>query len=341
MDIDFSKIEAPINLTTGYILSKLDEVQIFYYYFGRFELGKNYPSRFRKDRKGSTGFYVSKKTGKIIYNDLKTGEKHDCFSFVSKLYGLPFKETLKKIASDFGLLNNNPSAEASKIITESIDFDREYKANTLIQFVPGEWTSTRIKYWSDYQIDISDLKREDVYPVDRLFINKKEIRNLDELCFAYIVYEKDPITKKQNLYIKIYSPYNESMKWLSNIPLTVPFGLHNLKYGTDHIGIGKAQKDRMILLKLIESVIGTQNESEAALTNVVVQHVCFNFPRRTIIWDSDETGVENCKKFNDKGFGYFNTPKDLLEQDIKDVSDYVKAFGLKALEKLLKSKDII
>jgi hypothetical protein len=98
----------------------------------------------------------------------------------------------------------------------------------------------------------------------------------------------------------------------------------------------------MEVLKLLHpSVIGTQNESESALPDDIVKHLCFNFPRRTIIWDADETGVEACKKFNAKGFGYFNTPKHLLEKGIKDVSDYAKAFGIEALRELLQQKGIL
>jgi hypothetical protein len=332
--IDFSKVNASINIDTNFILSKIDEVQILYHYFGHFELGRNYPSKFRRDRNNSTGFYVNK-NGRIIYNDFKTGEKLNCFTFVQKLYNCSFVEALNIIVKDFGLINNNPIDEVKTNLYKSVNFDREHKKNTVIQFIPGEWTNERIKYWANYQIDICDLKKEEVYPVNRLFINKTEIYNLNHLCFAYIVHEKDRI------YTKIYSPFSERMKWISNIPITIPFGLHNLKYGTDHIIIGKAQKDRLILLKLFESVIGTQNESESALSKKLINHLKFQFSRRTIVWDSDEAGVENCRKFNSKGFGYFNTPKELLKENIKDVSDYVKEFGIKELEKLLKSKNIL
>lgn len=338
--IDFSQVDAPVNVTREFILSRLSEEMIFFYYFGRFELGKVYPSKLRKDGNPSTGFYINK-TGNIIYNDLKTGEKNNCFTFVSKLFQIPHRDALNKIALDFGLVSSKTIKPiAQSILDQGVEFDKELKKNTLIQFVPGQWTALRASYWAQYGLSIDDIKKGKIYPVDKLFLNKNEIRNLDELCFAYIVEE---ISKGKVIatYIKIYSPYSTRMKWLSNIPITIPFGLNDLKYGTEHIAIAKANKDRLVLLKLIESVIGTQNESEAALPNELVRHLCFNFPRRTIIWDADEAGVTNCKKFNSKGFGYFNTPKELLDKDIKDVSDYVKAFGLKSLEQLLKQKGII
>lgn len=338
--IDFNQVDAAVNVTREFILSRVSEEQIFFYYFGRFELGKVYPSKLRRDKSPSTGFYINK-TGNIIYNDLCTGEKTNCFTFVSKLFQLPHIDALHKIAYDFGLINHaTVKPIAQNILDQGVEFDRELKKNTLIQFIPGQWTERRRMYWGQYSLEVDELKREQVYPVDKLFLNKNEIRNLDELCFAYVVQDRVKGEEPRTL-VKIYSPYSTTMKWLTNIPLTTPFGMNDLKYGTDHIIVTKAKKDMMVLRKLLPSVIGTQNESASSLTDENVKHLCFNFERRTIIWDSDDAGVTNCKKFNSRGFGYFNTPKELLERDIKDVSDYVKAFGLKALEDLLKQKGIL
>jgi hypothetical protein len=344
--IDLGKIDAPVQLTTEFILSKVSEEMIFFHYFGHFQLHKSYPSKLRADKTPSTGFFIHPVTGAILYNDMATGKKYNCFQFVAALHNTTFKDALRRIACDFGIINCNEKAIAANLLNQTIQFDRELKKETIIQFVPSEWQSHHIKYWKQYDIDIQDLKKNNVYPVAKLFVNKIEYK-IDELCFAYIVKEKQ-ITDASGTrnyickeYIKIYQPHSKAMKWLSNVPIIVPFGLYELKYGTDHICIGKAQKDRMILLKFISSVIGSQNESESALPTSLVKHLCFNFPRRTIIWDADDTGVQNCKKFNSRGFGYFNTPKEFLEEGIKDVSDYVKAFGMKALEQLLIQKGII
>jgi hypothetical protein len=336
--IDFNQVNAAISVDVDYVLSKLDEVQIFLYYFGKFELGDVYPSRFRRDRNPSTGFYYNKNKS-LIYNDFKTGEKLNCFAFVAKLHSISYIEAVKKVAVDFGLIRGNASAAAQKILNQNIEFDKEEKVQKIIQVTPGKWQSHHINYWKQYEVTVDELKRENVFPVEKLYINKAP-KGVDELCFAYVV---DEVVngKTVNTYLKIYQPYSEERKWLSNTPINIPFGMKNLKYGTDHVIISKAQKDRLVLLKLFPSVIGTQNESESALQNELVKHLCFHFPRRTIIWDADETGVTNCTKFNSRGFGYFNTPKCYLERGIKDVSDYVKQFGLEALEIILKEKQIL
>lgn len=325
--IDFSKIEVPVHFSTEEILTKIGEAQIFYRYFGPFELGKVYHSKFRKDSMPSTGFYLSK-SGALIYNDFKTNEKLNCFKFVMKLFNVDFTTALKIIAQDFGLTRSDG---AYKIFTNPVQLKE--KPPVLIQFVPGKWTQTRVAYWMQYGITRDELVREEVYPVNRLFINKKEIK-VDELCFAYIVrYEG-------KLYIKIYSPLSDRMKWLSNIPLSIPLGIDRLTKAEELIVSKANQKCRIILLKFFRDVLGAQNESEAAMRIILI--VAEDYPKKTIIWDNDETGVNACKKFNDKGFGYFNIPAYLLDtRGIKDVSDYVKAFGLKAIERLFKSKGLI
>lgn len=323
--INFGEIEVPFILRKEDILQQVDEAQIFYRYFGPFEPGKVYPSKFRTDRNPSTGFYIGR-SGQLMYNDFKTGERLNCFMFVAKMFNTDFKGALKIVAGDFGLSNVYSYEKCS---LTNLKYE---KKPTLIQFMPGRWTEDRVAYWRQYGITTDELRKEEVYPVNKLFVNKLEIRNLDHLCFAYV------LNYEGKTYVKIYIPYGKQ-KWLSNIPLKIPFGIGSLKT-SNHLIIGKAnQKCRIILLKFFENVLGAQNETGAAM--YLILEIAEDYDWKTIIWDNDETGVNNCKKFNDKGFDYFNIPAYLLERGVKDVSDYVKTFGLKSLERLLRSKGIL
>lgn len=340
--IDFGNISKPHELVTAeYILSKVDEAQIFSYYFGYFELKKLYPSKLRRDRRPSTGFFVSTKTGSLLYKDFATNQVVNCFMFVAHLFNISYIDALNMIAKDFGLIDGIPIKAEAQTVLQNVNFDKEIKSQTLIQVMPSSWTAAHREYWKQYHIDIERLIKNKVMPVKKLFINKAEVKT-DELCFAYLVRYCDE-EGKYHEYLKIYQPLrtNDNGKWINNVPISVPFGLYELNYNSDHIAIGKAKKDEMVLQSFFTSTIGTQNESEAAITPQLISRLHDHFPRKTIIWDADTTGVENCKKFNNKGFGYFNTPAYLVEKGIKDVSDYVKAFGMKALERLLKAKNII
>lgn len=335
---DFSKIySAPVN--TDFILSKVADSVIFYQYFGPFELGKVYKSKFRKDRNPSTGFYVNK-LGRLIYNDITTGEKLDCFAFVAKLYNISYSDAIKKIGNDFGIIGDSKQSIVSAATFKAAsEIDKDCKQKTIIQVKPNRWKEENLAYWREFEISQKELEENDVYPIGDLYINKQKIYNPHNyLRYAYrLKYNGEE-------FIKIYSPHDTKMKWVSNIPLYIPFGLDTLPQSGDKLIVTKSQKDRIVLKKLFPAVIASQNESESALSSEIQEIIKNNhdFKRKIIFWDNDPTGVEACKKFNEKGFGYFNIPKECYEKfKIKDASDYVAYYGIDALADLLKEKNIL
>jgi hypothetical protein len=131
---DFSKIHTePIN--SQFVLSRVSDAQIFSHYYGKFELGKVYPSVFRKDRSPSTGFYVGK-TGKLIYNDIATSEKLDCFAFVAKLQNISYGEAIRRVAADFGFIHSSKGCVVTlDTLRHGLSVDKEAKKKTIIQLV--------------------------------------------------------------------------------------------------------------------------------------------------------------------------------------------------------------
>lgn len=335
--LDFSLVESPQKLNSEWVLSRLSQEQIFYAYFGEFiPYKKSYNSVFRKDRTASTGFYLGE-SGKLKYKDMKTGESWDCFSFIAKLYGVSYYQAVKKVACDFGLIKDCSTLPLEKkSINQSFNFDKKAKEEREIQIIPDKWHSDAKNYWKAYEINGEDLQKEHVYPIKKLFIDKKFISNRNnDLRFAYLI----PTPKKE--YMKIYTPYSQEYKWISNIPLHIPFGMDTLNYDSKAIVVGKSLKDMIVLKKLFPSVLATQNESEGALNKGMVKHLIEKFESRVIVFDNDETGVESCKKFNTKGFDYFNIPREYIYEGIKDPSDFIKAYGLEKLKNLFKQKNLL
>lgn len=333
---NFKNVRPAYSFSAEWLLGKIGDELIFTYYFGEFKLHKIYPSKLRRDKKPSTGFYVNK-NGKIIYNDYATGEQLNCFQYVQKLYNLSFREALDRIASDFGLLDNK-SIVPDVVYKKAEEVDKTVKAQSLIQIEQDRWLKKHLKYWKQYEITEEELLKEnDIFPVKKLWLNKREIYNPNnELRFAYHLKWEDGEG------LKIYSPKSEKMKWLSSIPNSEPFGVDKLPYKSDTVIITKSWKDRKVLLKLFTDVIAVQNESEQSFPLVLQERLLKQYKKAIVIFDSDSPGVNACKKFNDKGFGYFNTPKeDYLKYGIKDPSDYVQTFGLEALKELLIKKEIL
>lgn len=334
--IDFSKIP-PSNLTEEWLLNKISDSSIFRLYHGDFKIGKIYPSIFRKDNNPSCGFFIHKGTGALLYNDIAKGEKLNCIQFVMKLHGLKYYDAIRKIATDFGLIEGEKPIVTKEWLLESNELEKDVKNETLIQFIPKPFTKEDLQYWAQYEITEQELTQENIFSVKELYLNKRHLPNFNnELRFAY------PISLNGETKVKIYSPHSKKMKWLSSIPNDWCFGLNRLQFKSDTIFITKSRKDELVLKKIFTDVISVQNESEQSLPEHVMQFLNENYKHKIIVFDADPPGINACKKFNDKGFGYFNTPRtDYEKYSITDPSDYVKAFSLDLLKEEFKKKNLL
>lgn len=336
---DFNSVEAPATLNKDFVLSRVTDAQIFYYYFGKFDLKNVYPSKFHRDRNPSTGFYISK-SGKIIYNHLNGREpKMDCFAFVQRLYNCDFRDAVKRIALDFGLISGNPNPMAGKVLKDLATFDRSYKKETKIHFTAYPWGAEGLAFWKTCHITKDEVKKNGIYHIKDLFINEIKIPNRNNaLRFALTVPYKD------QLLTKVYSPEKDKdqLKWVSNIPIDLPFGMDTLPTNAPFSLGTKAQKCRLVLMKFLPAVYATQNESRAALSEYTTKKLKFRYPKNYLWWDADETGVEAMKEMEKDGYKPLSLDEQLFkETGIKDPSDLAKGKGLKAVEQFLKKHKLI
>lgn len=333
---NFKSVDEPHKLNKNYILSKITDAQIFGYYFGPFKFNESYPSRFRKDKNPSTGFYISS-AGNLIYNDLaRNNESYDAFAFVQKMYNLSFSDTLKRIAADFGLVTGKPQDMAAKAMVQLKDFDKAFKADTTIHFSAGKWTESNLAFWASYHITKEELKEAGIYVVNDLYISGQEIKkNPEALRFALTE------TVKGEMRTKIYSPGSLNFKWITNIPANHPFGINQMKRG-DSLFIAKAQKDRLVLKKFLPNVIAAQNEKKQALPNDVLTKLKSYYKTIYIGFDNDETGLDSMKRFEAEGLIPVHVPVEWREQaGLKDFADVAKDIGLDGVKHILQQNNVI
>lgn len=315
------------------LLERVSDADVFNYYFGTFNFNKSYVSKFRQDNNPSTGFYVNSR-GRIIYNDLRTGEKLDCFAFVAKLHNINYGEAIQKIACDFGLTGHIAKPTA---IINAVKQSEIVKKDTIIDITYNKWDFAALNYWKDYHITQKELEENDVFNVATLKINGNFIPNYRlNLRFAYV------LNYKGKSYKKIYEPKAEKKyKWFSSCPLYLPFGYDKLNYNSDTLIIQKSQKDRIITRKFHSDVIAVQNESLAALKDKTLDFLKTKYKRIICIFDNDERGMEACKEYSERGCECFHLPESIANQGIKDFGDLVKKFGLNAAERWLLTNKII
>jgi hypothetical protein len=339
--ITFDGIESPVTITKDFILSRLSDEQIFGYYFGSFSPGKTYCSVLRPDRNPSTSFFYNN-SGKLTYFDHARQEAFDCFDFVQELYKIGFGDALKKIANDFGIVKD-AFMGASMTYREKQDtsrIDKNVKREKIFQFTILPWEQRHLDIWTPFSFTKEELEADRfLYPIEELFINKKRIYNPGEL--PWFIYVIPDIASQGKYYFKAYMPSGGDMKWLTNNPNTNPYGYLDLPYKSSTLIITKSRKDMMVLRKIWPDVMAVQNESEGALLGSLLTDLKKRYDKIYIWFDADNTGVENCTKFNKYGCGYINTPKHLWLDEkfqIKDPAEFARQFTIEGLREYTYNK---
>ena len=259
------------------------------------------------------------------------GESGNVFDFVSKKYGLNFKESLNKISKDLKLSNNDINyAPILEVQTE----EKQQKRETLIEFSDFPFQARHKKYWDKYHLPENFLKKENVFAVKAWAINGKlQKTNKEEAIFAYYHEELDKVK-----ILRIGENVKKEDKWRNNVPNDALWYLPKEK--CSELWVSKSVKDSLVMkFHFGKCSCAVQNEDwhhlDKNMSTIldISTNIVLNF-------GSDKMGVENCKiiqqKYNTK---YFNTPKYLLQYGIQDISDLIDQFGVDVAKKeLIKKK---
>lgn len=326
-----------VDLTMDSILNKLSEYDIFRYYMPTkdWDLNEVTFSPFREEKHPS--FIIGNKKGYISFIDFANTEyRGDCFNFVKMLYKLStLDDVLRTIDRDFklGIVSGVNSGEY-KEITGKYKQPEITKRNTIIQAITRKFTQEELSYWNEYHQDITDLRVNNIYSIKKLFLNKKIFHLKDtELRFGYFY----------DGHWKIYRPFaGKKDKWFpNNTPITALDGKDNIK-SCKTAFINKSKKDKMVVEKVFPCSIAVQNEGIACFSPENIEYIKQNSESQILSFDSDVTGVQNSQQITQLfGFGYCNVPRKYLQEGIKDWADLAKKHGLKAVEDVLKEKNII
>jgi len=326
-----------LELNRQTVLTKISEYDIFKFYMpSLWSLNVVCSSPFRKDTNPS--FVISSKYGSLSYIDFgDTSFKGDCFHFVRQLYNLSnLNETLIKIDKDFGLgiSKKNVNIEYKQIISQYKQPHITEKRSVQIQVMPKKFTLDDLAYWNMFHQDVSDLKRENIYSVGKLFLNKKRFSfNKNEPIFGYLYNSK----------WKIYRPFeNKKRKWIpNNVPITAMDGINGLD-SNKLAFINKSKKDYMVIRKLFLNTCAVQNEGIGCFSKENIDLIRRNSNKQILSFDSDAPGIKSSKQITEMfKFDYCNVPKHYLAQGIKDWADLAKLKGMNVIEKYLTEKNII
>lgn len=326
-----------VELSPDSILNKISEYDIYKFYMPHqnWKINVVTYSPFRNEKNPS--FIIGYRGGTLRFIDFgDSSKKGNCFNFVMMLFNVGLNDALLMIDRDFdlGIISGSSTKNYERIISDYAQPTATSKREYFIQVKTRRFTNEELAYWNGYYQDIDDLRANNVYSIDTVYLNKQKFPIKDsELRFGYL-YEG---------HWKIYRPFaDKKNKWMpNNVPITMMDGLDDIT-DCDVAFINKSKKDYMVMKKIFPCCCAVQNEGMGCFSEENVQFIKENSERQILSFDSDETGVKNSKLISDKfGFEYCNVPRIYLEEGIKDWADLARIHGLKTIEKYLTQKELI
>lgn len=325
------------HLTTDSILEKISDYDIYKFYMPHqnWKINVVTYSPFRNEKNPS--FIIGYRGGTLRFIDFgDSSKKGGCFDFVMMLFNISLYDAMLMIDRDFdlGIISGSSTKNYERIVSDYAQPTATSKREYFIQVKTRKFTNEELAYWNGYYQDIDDLRANNVYSIDTVYLNKQKFPIKDtELRFGYL-YEG---------YWKIYRPFaDKKSKWMpNNVPITMMDGLEDIT-DCDVAFINKSKKDYMVMKKIFPCCCAVQNEGMGCFSEENVEFIKENSERQILSFDSDETGVKNSKLISDKfGFDYCNVPRIYLDEGIKDWADLARIHGLKTIEKHLTQKELI
>ena len=323
-----------VELSDEEILGRINSLDIFSYYIGKdFKYGRAMCSPLRKDR--SPSFTVFKhSSGKYFFKDFSTGESGDCFTFLTKLFGLKRFDTYRLVDNDFqlGISTKSFTTPTKQYVGEHIkEYENLKPSTTTIQIKSRPWNTQEDKtFWSKYGICCKILSKYNVRAAANVWVN-------DNLIVSSNRYNPIYAYHFPNGKMKIYQPYSK-FKWLSNTSVSDLQGLSQLPLRGDTLVITKSLKDVMCLDVFGIPSVAPSSES-CVIPADVVKDLTDRFARIYILYDFDRTGISFANRHRKLyGFiplfftnGKFNT----FDYKSKDFSDFIALNGVRGAAELI------
>ena len=275
---DSTKKKEP--LTLDYILSKVNEYDIYASYIGQFKPGLIYNSPFRKDTNPSFGVFLSKRTGKLLFKDHGSGVCGDVIKFVREITGISnYNDVLQEIVRKLKITNKTVLKSTKPIESKE----------TIIGIVRQAFTEIDKNYWGSYHITMPTLEKFNVHSIKYYLCNGivKGIYKDENPMYAYKVYNN----------FKIYRPLGDKFtKWRNNLTDIDVQGYAQLPKKGNLLIITKSLKDVMVLHEMGYSAVSPSSES-TFIPDIVLNDLKKRFKTILICFDRDSSGCKNSIKF--------------------------------------------
>lgn len=299
------------------IVKNIPEEIIYNFYLGFYpQLNKKFKSPFKYEKDPSFCFFIN--NGKLLFKCFSSGFFGDCVELVKKIYTIDYKNAILKICNDIKSIKNT-------ILT--INYTKIKKEDTKksrIEVILRRFNQVDKEYWSQFYITKELLIKYDIKPCKEVWLN-------NILFYTYNKYNPSYRWKIGNLY-KIYCPLsiNKNSKWLSNFDLNLIQGFKQLSYNNDTLIITKSYKDIIVLNEFYNKSVIALNAEGNHIPDMILNYFKSKFKNIIFFYDNDLTGINYMIRNKELyGFEYFYFNIELLlKKNIKDISGYIKEYGI-------------
>ena len=319
----------PEKLTKRILLNYRKEEEYFAFYLGVNPSTKQMiKSPLREDPNPGCTFYRSR-NGELKFKDFARNKEYTFVDVVCEIYDVSFKDALKIIAIDFGLIVKPGVAQHEA----KIEYDGsivEDTGQTILQCCVKEFTKEEIEWWDVRGVSKKTLKKYNVFSVSSVFVNGINVGfSTDKsYIFGYYFGKKDGIEQW-----KIYFPQRpKGHKFLCNTDILQ--GLRHLpKDGGEVVVVTKSYKDVMALSQFDIPAVAPHGES-VLISRKVYESLSKKFKLIIFNGDWDTTGkyfmINSLKQYDGIALT-FRHPR----QYAKDFSDFILVHGKRRASTLI------
>jgi hypothetical protein len=313
------------HLHTDVILGKITEYDIFKYYCPNFkELKKLFKSDLRVDKKPTVT--ITPYNGRLLYKDFANSDhSFHCFDYIMMKYSCSFFDAMRIIDCDFNL-GLGSSKDGIKFTMGYMAYRQNKvpkyeEAPAIIKKKARQWSNQDAKFWGKYLVSKKILTKFAVEPISHFWVNNNRF-TCKSITYAF---------KFKNRY-KIYSPYDEKIKWLSNTKKTDVQGYNQLPKVGKKLIITSSLKDVMCLYAAGYNAIALQSEMQIP-DKKLISELTERFNTINILYDNDFEKTNNpgqtmAKKICDLyGFKNVCLPDKFKSKDPSDLVSKVGSFN--------------
>jgi len=315
------------------VLARIRQEEIFQHYLEvPIDLHFSFCSPLRQDNEPtcSMGYFG----GKLLFRDWSEAKALDCFDYVMRKYHESYGQALDRIVLDFDLLNVEPNNNIPEIFTSTEYLNRGKSVKKKVTVRVQAFTKTDILYLKSFHITRRATDKFKCFSIQHIWLQGHphyDYRDEDP-ALGYYLGEAGSNAQRW----KVYFYMRSRGRFLSNTNRIN--GWVQLPDNGEVVILTKSMKDVMVLDMFGIPAVAMQSETMMPYDRII-EELRRRFRRLYTLYDFDYAGIKGAMKirraYDIEPLFLTNGKFGSIDFKTKDISDFVKRFGVHNTQTLL------